>query len=312
MPEPALRYNPVRWVMEQPDNPFTLDAKIVVWRAMHPRSDVRGCPNVAAKLACVTQHILPDGSSESKYGGGVGSVLWTAEAVRWLWLAEGNDSSLLGPSMAWLQARQHHDGSWTENERVPWGRDWYRSGVAHLWVTGAVLQALGAGPPGIRDMVAKGIAYLTSCLDVFTRLRESTAPPKVYTAFGFDPFSLVVSLETFIQHELPFRAASHLRSYLKELQEEDGCWGGSVDITQCATYGLLLLGESPRSPHLRRALDYLAGLQNEDGGWSHHQGEPGDWTLTAYTTRLFLAAGATWDSASPSASEGHSYREATT
>lgn len=61
-------------------------------------------------------------------------------------------------------------------------------------------------------------------------------------------------------------------AYLKREQREQGCWWGRWGCnflygTWQATGGLIAAGEDPTQPYLRRALDWLRGVQNDDGGF---------------------------------------------
>jgi len=61
-------------------------------------------------------------------------------------------------------------------------------------------------------------------------------------------------------------------AYLKQTQQDDGCWWGRwgtnyIYGTWSALAGLLLVGESSRAPYIVKAIDWLKSKQNPDGGW---------------------------------------------
>lgn len=60
--------------------------------------------------------------------------------------------------------------------------------------------------------------------------------------------------------------------FLRSLQEEDGSWWGRWGVnyiygTWSALRGLISIGEDPRDPHIRAAVQWIKDQQNEDGGW---------------------------------------------
>jgi squalene-hopene/tetraprenyl-beta-curcumene cyclase len=66
-------------------------------------------------------------------------------------------------------------------------------------------------------------------------------------------------------------------AYLRRTQERDGSWYGRWGMnyiygTWSALVGLNAAGVDPQSPEVRRAVGWLVGIQNPDGGW----GEDGD------------------------------------
>jgi len=60
--------------------------------------------------------------------------------------------------------------------------------------------------------------------------------------------------------------------FLKDLQEQDGCWWGRWGVnyiygTWSVLRGLISIGESPRAPYIRNSIHWLKDHQNSDGGW---------------------------------------------
>jgi squalene/oxidosqualene cyclase-like protein len=62
------------------------------------------------------------------------------------------------------------------------------------------------------------------------------------------------------------------RDFIVSIQRPDGSWYGSW--ANCFTYGtwfgiegLICAGDAPNSPHVRRAVQFLLGKQNPNGGW---------------------------------------------
>jgi squalene-hopene/tetraprenyl-beta-curcumene cyclase len=60
--------------------------------------------------------------------------------------------------------------------------------------------------------------------------------------------------------------------FLRRSQDADGSWSGRWGVnalhgTWLAVTGLLAAGEDPRAAHVQRAVAWLAGRQNPDGGW---------------------------------------------
>lgn len=67
-------------------------------------------------------------------------------------------------------------------------------------------------------------------------------------------------------------AVTRGRNFLKSIQRDDGSWYGSWAV--CFTYatwfgieGLRLCGEDPSSPSIQKAVQFLIGKQNANGGW---------------------------------------------
>jgi hypothetical protein len=284
-----LAYDPVAWVMAQPTTRFSLDAKCIVAQLVLGDERFMLAPLFTEKLLDVRRSRLADGSFESKYGGGLGSVLWTADAIRWLHLArQPEDVPLIDTAAKWLAARQRADGSWLEEQAVPWRRGWYRAPAAHVWITSAILQSLWSSTQLVAAQVTKGFALLIKALGQFSALVAGRAPDAAYHLFGFDYFSLAVCTETFAVYREPMPAAAEAVGYFLQGQQQDGSWSDSIDVTQSSAHALLLLTRDPELAQIGAALSFLSQRQNKDGSWSHRPGEPGDWTLTAYTTRLFI------------------------
>jgi squalene-hopene/tetraprenyl-beta-curcumene cyclase len=66
--------------------------------------------------------------------------------------------------------------------------------------------------------------------------------------------------------------ASRAITYLKDVQEPDGCWYGRWGVnyiygTWSVLCGLKGIGEDMSSPYIRRAVTWLLEHQNDDGGW---------------------------------------------
>lgn len=304
-----LAYDPGLWIMEQPMTRFSVDAKCLLARLIDP-DQLLGSSLFHEKLLDVRRSRLSDGSFESKYGGGRGSVLWTADAIGWLHLAaQPDDITLFETAVDWLAARQRADGSWLEDQRVPWGRVWYHAPAAHVWITSAILQSLRDGPESVRPLVEHGFAFLMKALGQFASLASARAPQAAYDLFGFDFFSLAVCIETFLGYGRPMPVAAEICTYLIRAQAQDGSWSSSIDVTQSAANGLLLLTDDPELPALQAALRFLAQQQNQDGSWSHQPGERGDWTLTAYTARLFIRISRALGLPPPTNAKLHSNRE---
>ena len=62
------------------------------------------------------------------------------------------------------------------------------------------------------------------------------------------------------------------RQYLLAVQQDDGSWFGRWGTNYIyGTWSVLcafnMIGDDPEAPHIRRAVEWLAGRQGEDGGW---------------------------------------------
>lgn len=60
--------------------------------------------------------------------------------------------------------------------------------------------------------------------------------------------------------------------FLRELQEQDGCWWGRWGVnyiygTWSVLRGLISIGDDPKAPYIQAALKWLKEHQNPDGGW---------------------------------------------
>jgi hypothetical protein len=206
-------------------------------------------------------------------------------------LNDPEDHKVVANAAAWLAKRQQSDGSWSENQEIPWKRVWYKSAAGRLWITAATLQSLRTASerrPVINKMTEAGLLHLLNSFETLGKLLKSGTSPEAFLFFGFDTFSLSVCFETLRSYQKDIPLAPEIIQFFQRQQVANGSWDDSVDVTQCTTHGLLLLGESPYSQSIDKAINYLARKQNSDGSWSHSFSEPGDWTLTAYTTRLFL------------------------
>lgn len=108
-------------------------------------------------------------------------------------------------------------------------------------------------------------------------------------------------------------------AYLKKTQDRSGAWEARWGInylygTGAAVVGLVKVGEDPRAPYLRRAVDWLLSCQNADGGWgessrsyddrSHAGKGMSTPTQTAWVLLALIEAG---HAATPAAARGARY-----
>jgi squalene-hopene/tetraprenyl-beta-curcumene cyclase len=105
------------------------------------------------------------------------------------------------------------------------------------------------------------------------------------------------------KYEQNFQAAI---KYIKSDQEPDGSWYGRwgtnyIYGTWSVLTGLEVAGEDPQQEYIRRAVDWLYSVQNEDGGWGesndsyyppkHRRPYPSTAFQTAWALLALLAAG---------------------
>jgi squalene-hopene/tetraprenyl-beta-curcumene cyclase len=72
--------------------------------------------------------------------------------------------------------------------------------------------------------------------------------------------------------EATSQAVKRALTYLRETQEADGSWYGRWGVnyiygTWSVLCGLNAVQVAPTAPEVRKAVDWLVGIQNEDGGW---------------------------------------------
>jgi hypothetical protein len=281
----------VAWALAQPPDRFSIDAQCLIadLGLVGPETAAQ---IYADKTRLVLAGRLADGGFESKYGGGCSSVLWTADALRWLARAGERPADAL----RWLGGRQLADGSWLEVPHPGWRRSWYQARGAHVWITAAVLASLIHVPGPAEELAAAGRRFLRRSLTQFAAVRAAGVGEAAQIALGFDRFSLAVAVDTFSRAAEPLIAPAAIAGFLRDGQDEHGAWENSPDVTQATGHALLLLTADPWLPEIAAAKRYLQAAANPAGGWAHHQGDAPDWTLTAYTlrflTRLASARGA--------------------
>jgi squalene cyclase len=117
--------------------------------------------------------------------------------------------------------------------------------------------------------------------------------------------------DTFVSHLLSVLALASAQrpisqaavDHITTSQQDNGSWAwdgsaetaGDTNTTGFAVQALVAAGESGDSSSVRSALDYLLGIQNEDGGWPYQNpsdyGTDTDANSTAVVIQALIAAG---------------------
>jgi hypothetical protein len=230
----------IAWALGQPSDRFGIDAKCVLADARLVSAE-QAALIYADKVSLVRESVLSDGGSESTYGGGTSSVLWTADAVRRL--SEHGvaaDQSLVARSVEWLAAHQLPDGSWLDNDGN-WPRSWYKATNGHLWITVAAVQSRQQAAFDTSAVESRAVRFLARGLEQFSALRSNAVPEAVQIQLGYDRFSLAVAVDTLTACGVEIRSRAAIVSYLSADQSHSGAWEASLDVTQAMAHALLLL-----------------------------------------------------------------------
>ncbi|QUQ65284.1 prenyltransferase/squalene oxidase repeat-containing protein [Kutzneria sp. CA-103260] len=168
----------------------------------------------------------------------------------------------------WLENQQNRDGSWSE-----WVRD---SSIMNdrpcPGVTAHVIMALRrlGEPMSPRSPIGRGLAFLR------THQQSDGSIASVWFRDSVHGTSRL--LEAFVDTCNGCGAtATAARRWLLENQADDGGWplrhklppeGSTTEETAWALFALLKGGESPHSPAVVRAVDWLVNHQDDRGTWS--------------------------------------------
>ncbi len=203
------------------------------------------------------------------------------------------DSPAMRKAGQWIvgkEVRMHGDWSVKRPKLAPGG--WYFEFANEFYPdiddTAMVLMALKkcGDVPGKEDAMRRGLNWLLgmqgrdggwASFDVDNNRAVFNAIPFADHNAMLDPSTSDITariLEMFSFLDVDPRAPEVRRAvaFLRQEQEEDGSWYGRWGVnyiygTWQAIRGLTRIGISTEDPMIRRAAQWLVGVQNDDGGW---------------------------------------------
>lgn len=258
---------------------------------------------------------------ESYMTGAGGSVVNAGGIELWAWSpgfasppSPGSGPQFVGAARAlnWLAGRQSsanggYGGAGNSIEVLMaigvngiQGQEWRRSPgspslFGHVLATGASYSKGGAAASGklALGLTAGGDCYPYNAAQPADFYLASTG---VYTggfgAGGAGPQSWAILGTKALSQAVPPLAVT----YLKNAANGDGGWGWSpgdsdTNGTALALQALVAAGEPTSAAEVVAALNYLASVQNNDGGFPYSGGGDSDANSTAYVVQALLAAG---------------------
>ena len=261
------------------------------------------------------------------------SPVWdTALAAHALLEVGGNEAEKrAGEALAWLKPRQILDvaGDWAEGRPGVrpggWAFQYANPHYPDLDDTAVVVMAMdrarGAVGTGYDEGIARGIEWTAGmqsrnggwgAFDSDNSYDYLNNIPFADHGALLDPPTVDVSARCISMLAQLGEPANSPRmtaalAYLEAEQEEDGSWFGRWGVnyiygTWSALSALNAAGVDPAKPVVRRAVDWLLSIQNEDGGWGEdcdsyaldrtgHKPAPSTASQTAWALIGLMAAG---------------------
>jgi len=335
--EPASREQCVRWILERQESDGTW-AGIVQVTAFSAMA-LKSCDRPAFDPAIERAVRGVEGYQVEASGGALmqpfsqGPVMDTAQSVSALLEAGVSpEDPSVRRAVAWLLDQQSlREGDWTygnpEGKPGGWAFEFHNSWYPDVDDTAMVLGALGllpedARPPG-REAEDRGLSWLLSMQNrdggfpvwdrnnwiVFNVMKPlfdvGDYSHEDVTARVLVALARLLSREPQARREEMEAAVARARTYLHRAQKRNGSWYGRWGAnytygTGQVLEGLLVTGSRPADRPVARAVTWLFGVQNPDGGWgealrSYETGrfEPGESTVaqTAAVLSGLLRAG---------------------
>ena len=279
-----------------------------------------GCP--ATDCFCNATHYWGysywDGETWQSYPVGAGSSLISQSGAieGWRWGSFGDPLVAVSPTLAaeraltWLHARQvisdggYGSGGAAVESMLAAGanhvaaKEWRQSPSGPSLATyftgnGAAYTQAAAGAAG---KTAVALSAAEACLPLGALTPQAYYSPTLgaYSdQSGSNSWAILGALA--VSETLPSEAVDALRASALE----DGGWewapgwGTDTNSTALAIQALVAAGEPVSASSIISGLTYLAGAQNEDGGFPYAPGEdsPSDTNSTAYVVQALIAAG---------------------
>jgi squalene-hopene/tetraprenyl-beta-curcumene cyclase len=250
------------------------------------------------------------------------------------------DDPAVARAVAWLLGKQtQRPGDWVVRNLAPPG-GWYFEGRNEFYpdvddtcmALMVLAQARAGGTPEARaEAMRRGLAWMMGMQNddggwaSFDRGNDKhwlTAVPFADHNAMIDPSTaditarVLESLSHFPDFGVAHPAVTRALGFLRRDQTTEGCWYGRWGVnylygTWQVLRGLAAIGEDLEAPYVRRAVRWLLGRQNDDGGWGEsiasydHPGQkgigPSTPSQTAWALMGLIAAGET---ASPEVKRG--------
>ena len=250
------------------------------------------------------------------------------------------DDPAVARAVAWLLGKQtRRPGDWAVRNPAPPG-GWYFEGKNEFYpdvddtcmALMVLAQARAGGTPEARaEATRRGLAWMMGMQNddggwaSFDRGNDKhwlTAVPFADHNAMIDPSTADITarvlecLSHFPDFGVAHPAVTRALGFLRRDQTTDGCWYGRWGVnylygTWQVLRGLAAIGEDLEAPYVRRAVRWLLGRQNDDGGWGESIASyddpaqkgigPSTPSQTAWALMGLIAAG---ESASPAVKRG--------
>lgn len=267
------------WLSQFTDETLpNLEAKLIIAKAIYKKDNIE-YQSISIKLKHCIGNLSSKNFIPSKYGGNVGSIIYTSFAVK-VFADEPKSEKYL----FWVLSQQNKKGYWIEpiTENLPKHKAWYFVPERRYWNTAIVLQNLWYSKKSYGYEYDRGMAYLSNTIEAIayqTNNQNSIFIMSYLQFLKLDLWTLAQIMRTLCLFKRKYKnEIDYLENVLTTLKNE--ILISNIDILQSVCSILIDYSYKKNKKYIRLMITHIINSQNFNGGWGYSDKES-DLTLTA-------------------------------